>query len=168
MQVLTTAPSSPHRYAPNAVCDRGACKCSPRRHPLPTGTRPTPSAIEVVFPTQAQVGESLEGWYAGNSIPCEVQNVERLQARFAELPKMGLPRGRLCTWDGGDGAYGGASGRALAVPHIKTYCRYAADRTLPWAILASHNLSQAAWGKLEKKETQLYIKSYELGEPRIT
>ena len=144
------------------------------------------------------MGESLEGWYAGNSIPCEVQNVERLQAsdlpiasddlplhacahhgasslptrrlqaRFAELPKMGLPRGRLCTWDGGDGAYGGASGRALAVPHIKTYCRYAADRTLPWAILASHNLSQAAWGKLEKKETQLYIKSYELGEPRIT
>ena len=81
---------------------------------------------------------------------------------------MGLPRGRLCTWDGGDGAYGGASGRALAVPHIKTYCRYAADRTLPWSILAYHNLSQAAWGKLEKKETQLYIKSYELGEPRIT
>ena len=31
------------------------------------GTRPTPSAIEVVFPTQAQVGESLEGCYA-----CEV------------------------------------------------------------------------------------------------
>ena len=93
----------------------------------------------------------------------QVQNVERLQARFVELPTVGLPRGRMCTWDGGDGAYGGASGRALALPHIKTYCRYAADRTLPWAILASHNLSQAAWGKLEKKETQLYIKSYELG-----
>ena len=81
------------------------------------GTRPTPSAIEVVFPTQAQVGESLEGcyacevhasahhgallspqvgeslegWYAGNSIPCEVQNVERLQASDLPIASDDLP-----------------------------------------------------------------------------
>ena len=95
-----------------SFCDAtAACKRSRRRPAtLPTGelvrsfcgARPSPSAIEVVFPTQAQVGEilegwlhanahdgapplfpqvgeSLEGWYAGNSIPCEVQNVERLR-----------------------------------------------------------------------------------------
>ena len=37
MQVLTTAPSTPHRYTRGR--GRGACKCSSRRHPLPTGTR---------------------------------------------------------------------------------------------------------------------------------
>lgn len=162
------------------------------------GPRPSPSAIEVVYPTQAQVGCSLEGWVAGTSIPCDVNNAERewdlhtrrvcntselrtacasvtsrhwagqhigsdsricpvciplpgLRARLAELPTVGLPRGRVCTWDGGDTACGGAAGRALAVPHIKTFCRYLeSDRSLAWFALASHNLSQAAWGKLEK------------------
>jgi hypothetical protein len=89
-----------------------------------------------------------------------VQNAERLRERLAELS----PPGRLCRWDGGDGAYGGASGRGFALPHIKTFCRYrASDGKLAWAILASHNLSQAAWGKAEKHEQQLYIKSFELG-----
>ena len=37
MQVLITAPSTPHRYTRGR--GRGACKCSPRRPPLPTGTR---------------------------------------------------------------------------------------------------------------------------------
>lgn len=107
-----------------------------------------------------QVGQALEGWVAGSSIPCDATNAERLRARLAE---MAMP-GRLCLWDGGDGGQGGASGRRFAVPHIKTYCRFRpSDRRLAWAIVASHNLSQAAWGKCEKNGMQLYIKSYELG-----
>ena len=110
-----------------------------------------PPAIEVVFPTAAQVGEALEGWVAGSSIPCDAQNAGRLRHILAEL----TPRGRLCKWDGGDGPHGGASGRLHALPHIKTYCRYRrSDRSLGWAIVASHNLSQAAWGKCEKKGQQ--------------
>lgn len=115
--------------------------------------------------SQDQVRDSLEGWVAGSSIPCDVANAQKLRERLWELPTAaGLPRGRLCRWDGGDGACGGSSGRERAVPHVKTYCRYdPTDRSVFWAVVASHNLSQAAWGKLEKGESQLYIKSYELG-----
>ena len=137
------------------------------------GPSPAPSAIHVVYPTQAQVRDSLEGWIAGSSIPCSVENAERLRQRLHELPERPveggaashrLPRGTLCGWDGGDTACGGAAGRALAVPHIKTYCRFDPhDRSVGWFVLTSHNLSQAAWGKLEKNGTQLYLKSYELG-----
>lgn len=129
------------------------------------GPAPQPSAIHVVYPTQRQIGDSLEGWIAGSSIPCEVKNAIGLKERLCELPTVrGLPRGQMCSWDGGDGGAGGASGRVHAVPHIKSFCRFEpTERTLAWALLGSHNLSQAAWGKLEKNSTQLYIKSYELG-----
>ena len=129
------------------------------------GAAQAPSAVQVVYPTQAEVGGSLEGWVAGTSIPCSVDNAERLRERLDELPseRLGgtsggprIPRGSLCSWDGGDTACGGASGRKLAVPHIKTYCRYLPeDRSVAWFALASHNLSQAAWGKLEKGGTQV-------------
>jgi tyrosyl-DNA phosphodiesterase-1 len=126
-----------------------------------TGGAAAPSPpIQVVFPTVHQVRDALEGWVAGSSIPCDATNAERLRERLSELS----PKGELCTWDGGDGARGGAGGRGYALPHIKTFCRYRpSDRKLAWAILASHNLSQAAWGKCEKNGSQLYIKSYELG-----
>lgn len=48
------------------------------------------------------------------------------------------------------------------MPHIKTYARYK-DSRCSWVLLTSHNLSKAAWGTLQKKETQLMIRSYELG-----
>ena len=40
------------------------------------------------------------------------------------------------------------------VPHIKTYARVADDGELAWALCTSNNLSQAAWGKLEKGGSQ--------------
>ena len=114
--------------------------------------------IQVVFPTQTEILQSLEGWYAGKSLPCDVKNADKLRKKLEELG------GEICGWDGGDTECGGANGRSRAVPHIKTFLRYCMeDRSIPWFILASHNLSQAAWGKLEKKDTQLYIKSYEVG-----
>jgi hypothetical protein len=36
-------------------------------------------------------------------------------------------------------------------------------RELAWLLLGSHNLSQSAWGQLQKGGMQLEIKSYELG-----
>lgn len=64
-------------------------------------------------------------------------------------------------------------------PHIKSYCTYQLERidntdhtastyspripSLNWFLLTSSNLSQAAWGVLEKSGTILYIKSYEIG-----
>ena len=58
------------------------------------------------------------------------------------------------------------------MPHVKTFARYApgAPHDLAWVIVGSHNLSGAAWGRLEKNETQIAILSYELGvllSPRL-
>ena len=47
--------------------------------------------------------------------------------------------------------YGGeVAGRQRAMPHIKTYVRYRGQQ-LAWVLLASHNLSKAAWGSLQKQ-----------------
>jgi hypothetical protein len=72
--------------------------------------------------------------------------------------------------------------RTRASPHIKTYAKYSDDyKNLYWFLLTryalknmkkiynlqnllfSANLSKAAWGSFEKNETQLMIRSYELG-----
>lgn len=58
--------------------------------------------------------------------------------------------------------------RQNAMPHIKSYARFdpsAGERSgaLDYAILTSANLSKAAWGSFQKNETQLMIRSYELG-----
>lgn len=37
------------------------------------------------------------------------------------------------------------------------------NETPQWMLITSANLSQAAWGKLEKNSTQLFCRSYELG-----
>lgn len=49
-----------------------------------------------------------------------------------------------------------------AMPHIKTFARYN-DQNLAWFLLTSANLSKAAWGALQKNNSQLMIRSYELG-----
>uniref|UniRef100_A0A672SJT0 Tyrosyl-DNA phosphodiesterase 1 n=1 Tax=Sinocyclocheilus grahami TaxID=75366 RepID=A0A672SJT0_SINGR len=56
------------------------------------------------------------------------------------------------------------TGRSNAMPHIKTYMRVSPDFTqLPWFLVTSANLSKAAWGALEKNNTQIMVRSYELG-----
>lgn len=58
--------------------------------------------------------------------------------------------------------------RQNAMPHIKSYARFDPSSgeqsgVLDYAILTSANLSKAAWGSFQKNETQLMIRSYELG-----
>lgn len=53
--------------------------------------------------------------------------------------------------------------RERAMPHIKTFTRISDNGNIAWFLLTSANLSKAAWGALEKKGTQLTIRSYELG-----
>lgn len=55
-------------------------------------------------------------------------------------------------------------GRSRALPHIKTFVGWNATLRRPsWMYLGSHNLSKAAWGQLQKGESQLHVRSYELG-----
>ena len=89
--------------------------------------------------------------------------------------------GKLCRYD----SY--CTGRGLFTPHMKCYFSYnmIPNRTLSnntrsgwnestttshdydihleWFLLTSANLSQAAWGVSEKNNSQLYIKSFEIG-----
>uniref|UniRef100_A0A8C9RJN6 Tyrosyl-DNA phosphodiesterase 1 n=1 Tax=Scleropages formosus TaxID=113540 RepID=A0A8C9RJN6_SCLFO len=102
----------------------------------------------LVYPSVENVRTSLEGYPAGGSLPYSIQTAQRqlwLHSYFhywsAEV-----------------------TGRSHAMPHIKTYMRTSPDfAELSWFLVTSANLSKAAWGALEKNNTQMMVRSYELG-----
>lgn len=109
--------------------------------------------IQLVLPTVEQVQASNEGLMAGASLPITRKNVFRDHILR-----------RLYKWDAS------ISNREQAMPHIKTYLRYAVSRPQSplWVLLGSFNLSVAAWGryiKADKGHTlkRLRILSYEIG-----
>ncbi|CAG7879349.1 unnamed protein product [Brassica rapa] len=99
----------------------------------------------IIWPTVEDVRCSLEGYAAGNAIPSPLKNVEKpfLKKYWAK-------------WKADHSA------RSRAMPHIKTFTRYS-DQKIAWFLLTSSNLSKAAWGALQKNNSQLMIRSYELG-----
>ncbi|XP_031129904.1 tyrosyl-DNA phosphodiesterase 1 [Ipomoea triloba] len=99
----------------------------------------------IVWPTVEDVRCSLEGYAAGSCIPSPSKNVEKefLKKYWAK-------------WKASQ------TGRGRAMPHIKTFVRYS-GQNLAWMLLTSSNLSKAAWGALQKNNSQLMIRSYELG-----
>ncbi|PRW59620.1 tyrosyl-DNA phosphodiesterase 1 [Chlorella sorokiniana] len=101
--------------------------------------------LQLVWTTVEEVRSSLEGWFAGNSIPGPEKNVGKpfLQAYWHRWG------GEVC-------------GRQRAAPHMKSYLRYRGDE-VAWQYVGSHNLSKAAWGQLQKNASQLMCRSYELG-----
>lgn len=99
----------------------------------------------IVWPNVEDVRCSLEGYAAGNAIPSPLKNVEK-----AFLKKY------WARWKASH------TGRCRAMPHIKTFLRYN-GQSLAWLLLTSSNLSKAAWGSLQKNNSQLMIRSYELG-----
>ncbi|PON39438.1 Tyrosyl-DNA phosphodiesterase I [Parasponia andersonii] len=99
----------------------------------------------IIWPTVEDVRCSLEGYAAGNAIPSPLKNVEK-----AFLKKY------WAKWKASH------TGRCRAMPHIKTFARYNGQK-LAWFLLTSANLSKAAWGALQRNNSQLMIRSYELG-----
>lgn len=99
----------------------------------------------IIWPTVEDVRCSLEGYAAGNAVPGPLKNVEKefLKKYWAK-------------WKASH------TGRCRAMPHIKTFTRYNGQK-LAWLLLTSSNLSKAAWGALQKNNSQLMIRSYELG-----
>ncbi|KAJ0983320.1 hypothetical protein J5N97_011575 [Dioscorea zingiberensis] len=99
----------------------------------------------IIWPTVEDVRCSLEGYAAGSAIPSPQKNVEKefLNKYWAKWKATHV-------------------GRCHAMPHIKTYARYN-GQNLAWFLLTSANLSKAAWGALQKNNSQLMIRSYELG-----
>ena len=110
----------------------------------------TLSDIKMIWPTVSEVRDSIEGYNAGACIPGTSTNVSKLNNIVGTFHK----------W--------GGTPRERAAPHIKTYTSICEETgKIDWSCLTSANLSGAAWGRLEKKSSQLYIMHYELGIIRI-
>lgn len=109
--------------------------------------RPDPP-VHLLYPSVEDVRTSLEGYPAGGSLPYSIQTAQKqlwLHSYFHH-------------WKAN------VTGRSHAMPHIKTYMRASPDFTkLAWFLVTSANLSKAAWGALEKNNTQVMVRSYELG-----
>lgn len=106
------------------------------------------ATMHLVYPTVDNVRTSLEGYPAGGSLPYSIQTAQRQLWLHSYFHR----------WSSE------SSGRSHAMPHIKTYMRTSPDFTeLAWFLVTSANLSKAAWGALEKNNTQIMVRSYELG-----
>ena len=110
--------------------------------------------VKTVWPTENEVRSCVEGYNGGRSIPGSTKNVQKM---------MGFLGPTLFRW-------GGNPLREVTPPHIKTYTKVRREKGgerrcggVEWSVLTSSNLSMAAWGKLEKNGTQLFIMNYELG-----
>lgn len=132
-----------------------------RRRPSPTATKQSATSsnlslpFSLVWPTIECVRQSLQGYASGGSLPCNSKTICTEDGSL--LPGF---QNHLCRWDGSP------TGRARATPHMKCYFRYrplGSAQQLSWFLLTSSNVSQAAFGVFQTNDSQLYIKSYELG-----
>ncbi|XP_058484791.1 tyrosyl-DNA phosphodiesterase 1 [Solea solea] len=104
--------------------------------------------MHLLYPSVEDVRTSLEGYPAGGSLPYSIQTAQKQLWLHSFFHR----------W------MANTTGRSHAMPHIKTYMRASPDFTqLAWFIVTSANLSKAAWGALEKNNTQIMVRSYELG-----
>ncbi|KAG8342557.1 putative tyrosyl-DNA Phosphodiesterase (Tdp1) [Trypanosoma vivax] len=117
-----------------------------------TDRRPEPE-VRVVYPTESEVKNSLEGWRGGMSLPVRLRCCH---------PYINARMHRWCHRGVSEAVNKPVRGRAM--PHLKTYMRLAeGEDSLHWFLLTSANLSRAAWGEWQRNGSQLAIRSYELG-----
>ncbi|CAG2114206.1 unnamed protein product, partial [Medioppia subpectinata] len=108
----------------------------------------TKPRLKLIFPSVENVRTCLEGYSGGGSLPYSSQTHRKQTYLTSYLHSWRSER----------------TGRSIACPHIKTYTRLSGDsKQMAYFVLTSANLSKAAWGQLEKNDTQLAIKSYEIG-----
>eukprot|EP00656_Telonema_subtile_P010752 TRINITY_DN15224_c0_g1_i3.p1 TRINITY_DN15224_c0_g1~~TRINITY_DN15224_c0_g1_i3.p1 ORF type:complete len:271 (+),score=48.91 TRINITY_DN15224_c0_g1_i3:91-903(+) len=106
-----------------------------------------------VWPTVEEVRGCIEGYWAGASMPSAQKNVVK------------VPPEMLRSWgsDRTDCA-GMVAARRVVMPHIKSVVRLSRDgNEIAWMCLTSANLSKAAWGCLQKKDSQLFCRHWEVG-----
>lgn len=114
---------------------------------------PSDGHVRLIWPSVAQIRDSLEGWFGGGSIPGYYDRV---------MKPMLLDGGYFRLWGGH------TTGRQRAMPHMKTYLRFHEEsKEIAWVCVGSHNFSKAAWGEVvnsRKYNARLCrILSYELG-----
>jgi hypothetical protein len=133
-------------------------------HGITTPTTTTrPPRLLLVYPTAEEVRTSVEGYAGGAALPADTKNVTKafLQPLYHR-------------WSSSSDVVREnpfALGRNL--PHIKTFYRYDDNNDIDsdgdgtiggmqWFVLTSHNISSAAWGQLQKKNQQCFVRHWEL------
>ncbi|KAJ1611236.1 tyrosyl-DNA phodphodiesterase 1 (tdp1) [Cryptosporidium canis] len=109
--------------------------------------------IEIIFPTIEQVNFSIEGIEGGVSLPVKREYISK-----PWIKKL------LHRWEAVNINEIGTGMKAI--PHNKTLLRYKVHNDvieIIWVIQGSHNLSNAAWGQLQKGGSQYCIRNFELG-----
>jgi tyrosyl-DNA phosphodiesterase-1 len=132
---------------------------APIGEPSANGPRSVPP-LHLIWPTEEFVRSNIDGYMAGGSLFFSSRSASEEQKQL------------LCLYDPPQ------PGRKLVPPHIKSYVRHVAltqstdDATsppagatveIPWALVTSANFSKAAWGQLQKSDTQLMILNFEIG-----
>jgi len=121
---------------------------------------PTPRLpdLTIAWPSQISIRGSNQGWGAGGSLCMPLRNYKTF---LLDPEKQTKPY--LVQWIP-------VRKRGNGMPHIKSYCggpslrrKSSSSYTIPWILLTSANLSKAAWGILQKNNSQLKIAHYELG-----
>lgn len=112
------------------------------------------SKLQLVYPTAAEIRDSIEGYAGGGSVPGRLSNttkpfLQNLFYRWRSSRSNGNP-----------------IFKPRNVPHIKTY--FQLDQYLnglEWMVVSSHNVSKAAWGEVQngKFGQQFFIRHWELG-----
>ncbi|EME28681.1 tyrosyl-DNA phosphodiesterase 1 [Galdieria sulphuraria] len=100
---------------------------------------------DLIWPSVQQVRNSIQGYASGAAFPWTKKNYRSFQSSH------------LCLWN----AY--FFRRNAWLPHMKSYMAYEESGNIFWFLLTSANLSTAAWGRLVRNQSQLFIRSYELG-----
>lgn len=104
--------------------------------------------LRIIYPCLEDVRNSNEGYEAGGSLPYNSSVAAKQPYLVKFMHKWRSDR----------------LGRSRAMPHIKTYAAFAESSQKPsWLLITSANLSKAAWGEYQLKQTQLAIRSYEFG-----
>merc|ERR1711933_104875 len=104
--------------------------------------------LKIVWPRVDDVRQSMEGYAAGGCLCLSNKNCKPFLFPLFHR------------WQG---AIRGMDGYAL-MPHIKTYSVVDVEEAkLCFFMLSSANLSKAAWGEQQKNDSQLFVKSFEMG-----
>ena len=144
---------------------------SSTKNPNLTSSNRACARFSIIFPTPTEIRTCLDGYTAGQSIHCKLQNAnQRKQFEFMKP--------HLCHWNAEisaaaiqNGNFSAATrGRAIrgpAAPHTKTFMRFSDNSThkeIDWALLTSANLSTQAWGTAAQSGSgEVRVSSYELG-----
>ena len=107
------------------------------------------SSLKLIWPSVDFVNRCIDGYSAGGSLCLPAKNYQSkafLKDNFYH--------------------YNASYFRDRVPPHIKTYFSFNDHVNTPdikWMLLTSANMSKAAWGQLQKRNSQLMIRHFEIG-----